>query len=272
MSRLLLIDDDNAHQFTEDAVGDQYGFGLVPRDFEAEPFGASPFCGAFDISSFDRTTWDERLKDAIKSKSRPIDLIDFYGYTTKNQKRTNYCWMFSTIMLLEMGRIFQGQKHVPLSPASVAGPMTKYANARGNPAGVGGWTTKAVAALAKGGAVPSSIWPEHAIDPRYDTAEAKVERAKYQADEWYDLPPGDFSALATCLLTGRPVAIGLGWWGHLIVATALVKLDGSNRFGVEIMNPWGPDWPKPGAGGRAILTEEKATPNDAVCLRVVTAS
>jgi hypothetical protein len=92
-------------------------------------------------------------------------------------------------------------------------------------------------------------------------------RLRYQVDEWDDLPQ-TFDALATQVLLGFPVAIGLNWWSHEVTAVSLVKLDGSGRYGMMIDNSWGEGW---GTKGRGVLTESKATPDDAVSPRLVTA-
>ena len=117
--------------------------------------------------------------------------------------------------------------------------------------------------------MPSSLWPDAAIDRRYDTPQANAERHKYQVDEWYELESNNFDQVATCLLLALPVSMGLSWWGHQIVGSDLVKLDGTGNYGVRIRNSWGLGY---ATNGQAVLTERKATPDDACCPRVATAS
>ena len=266
----LVIDDANAHEQTKGVIvsGEEMVFGWAPPP---EDFSAT-FAAPFPTPLIPRSEWDERIRDQVRFGMNPIAVARGAGLTVKNQKRTNYCWEFSKVQLVEFARVKQGLEHVPLSPASVAAPLTQYRNARGNPAGVGGWASKGVDFASINGICPSSIWPEHGIDSKYDTPTARAARQLYKPTEWWNLPTGDFAAVMTSLLLGEPVAIGLGWWGHQVVAMDPVKFDGTGNYGVKIWNPWGPDWPKPGAGGEAILTESKARPNDAVTVGVVTAS
>lgn len=259
IGNMLLIDDDFA---TESLCDDGGGRGRVPRDFAKEPFGSLPFAGPFDLPLIPRSEWSERIEAIERSKSRLTDLCDVLGVKVKNQQQTNYCWINAPVHCLEIIRAVQGQKYVELSPASVGAKIKGFRNE-------GGWGTEGLRYLVDHGCVPTSLWPANAIDRKYDNHEADAARAHYQVDEWYDLQPRSFVQLMTCLFHRFPVAIGLNWWGHEVTAMNPVKLDGSDRFGVTIDNSWGTDW---GENGRSVLSESKATPDDAVAPRVGTAS
>lgn len=239
-----------------------HGRGLIPRDFTKEPFGSNPYAAAFDIPVIPRDEWPERIEEIEKTKSSIPDRCDQVGLKVKNQRQTNYCWINAPVHALEIARVLQGQAYVELSPASVGAKIKNFRN-------VGGWGTEGLRYMAEHGVVPASFWPVNAIDRRYDTQEANAERADYQADEWWDLKPRNFDQLATCLLLRVPVPIGLNWWRHEVTAVQLVKLDGRDQYGSIIDNSWGIEW---GDNGRGILTEAKATPDDAVALRLGTAS
>jgi len=245
-----IIDDD-----TEDPVG--CGKGWLRRDFSLEPHGSLPFCSAFEFPTIPRSEWVERIKTKEKTKSRISDIADQAGVKIKNQGNTNFCWCNAPVTCLELIRAVQGEPYVELSPASVACPINGFVNQ-------GGWGTRALKYLMEHGAVPSRLWPSNAISREFDDAEANAERKKFRVSEWYDLEPGNFDQLATALLLGFPTAIGLSWWSHEVTAVELVKLDGDGRFGVLIQNSWGYDY---GDRGRAVLTERKATPDDAVAPR-----
>ena len=79
------------------------------------------------------------------------------------------------------------------------------------------------------------------------------------------MQPRNFDQLATCLLSGIPVAIGLNWWSHEVTAMDLVETS-PGVFGVRIWNSWGDGWED---RGMAVLSQSKATPDDAVAPRVV---
>lgn len=238
------------------------GKGHIPRDFSRAPFGGTPFAGPFDIPVIPRSEWPERIEEMERKKSRLTDLCDVMGVKVKNQQSTNYCWINAPVHCLEIIRAVQGQPYVELSPASVGAKIKNFRNE-------GGWGTEGLQYLVEHGCVPTDKWPANAIDRQYDTNAANVTRAKFQVDEWYDLKPGNFDQLMTCLFLRFPVAIGLNWWEHEVTAMDPVKLDGTNRFGVTIDNSWGESW---GGRGRGVLTEEKSTPDDAVAPRVATAS
>jgi hypothetical protein len=74
----------------------------------------------------------------------------------------------------------------------------------------------------------------------------------------------NFDQLATLCLLNVPVPIGLNWWSHEICACDLVVVS-ANHFGIRIRNSWGDDY---GDHGFAVLSESKATPDDAVAPRV----
>lgn len=172
------------------------------------------------------------------------------------------CWINAPVHCLEIIRAIQGQQYVELSPASVGAKIKNFQNE-------GGWGTEGLQYLVETGCVPSAQWPSNAIDRKYDKASNNALRDRYRVGEWLDLPAGNFDAVATCLLLRIPVAIGLNWWGHEVTAIDLVKLDGKGRYGALMDNSWGADY---GDNGRVILTESKATPDDAVAATSAVAS
>ncbi len=239
----------------------QNGRGRIERDYATQPLGFMSCAPAYALPLIPRSEWDERIRDLERAQARIPDICDAMGLKVKNQASTNYCWINAPVHCLEIIRVVQGQDYVELSPASVGAKIKNFRNE-------GGWGTEGLRYLVDHGAVPSSLWPNNAIERRYDTPEADQQRRRFQVDEWDDLPTS-FDAVADRVLNGFPVAIGLNWWGHEVTAVALVKLDGAGRYGMMIDNSWGTGW---GQNGRSVLSESKATPDDAVAPRLATAS
>lgn len=256
-----IIDDHNAHEFVEPVVdGHRVARGMMPRDYHKVPYGSLENAEPLSLPLIPESEWAERIKDREKLGARVQDLCDAAGLKVKNQEQTPYCWINAPTHCVEVARVAAGLPYVELSPAS-AGAKIKNFQA------VGGWGTEGVEFIAKSGLVPASIWPNNAINKKYDTPAADAERPKYQIDEWWELKPRSFEELMSCLLLGIPVAIGLNWWGHEVTAIDGVVLKGG-AFGVMIDNSWGTSW---GQNGRGVLARSKATPDDAIAPRVVTA-
>ena len=192
-----------------------------------------------------------------KNNGWPKNHKKLSGFKSLNQGNTNYCWINATTQNVHYIRAMQGLKHVPLSPASVGAKIKNFKNQ-------GGWGSQGLEYIIKHGLVPQSLWPPNAISRQYDTPEADAERKKYSVLEWWELRPGSFDELATCLLLGYPVSVGYNWWGHQVLACQLVVQGGD--FLIDIDNSWG-NW---GDEGHGLLTERKGTPDDAVVARVGT--
>lgn len=262
-----LVTEDTFDDFARQVKADsEHGQGHIPRDYSKEPFGSLPFASALDLPYIDPAEYDERIKDGEREQSFIHHLCDFAGLKVKDQKRTNYCWMNAPIHICEIQQVVSGQPIVPLSPASCAAVITNFANANGNPAGVGGWGTRGVKFLVERGAVPTSHWPDNAVDRRYDTPETNAMRSKHRITEWYDLQPNDFRAMMTCLFHRIPVAGGISRMGHEMTAVAPVKLDGKGRYGVIWDNSYGAAW---GKNGRVVMDQASSTANDQVAPRVL---
>lgn len=255
-----IYDDSSAAELLSPLNTSSFRRGMKPRDYDKLPFGTLAFAAPFSIPVIPRSEWKERIEEQERTGNHLENVCDQFQIPVKNQGSTNYCWINAPVHCLEIMRAYQGQGYVELSPASCGGPKTDFRN-------VGGLGTEGVEFLVEEGAVPVSLWPANAISRKYNTSAARQERKKYRVLEWWELQPRNYDQLITCLLLNMPVAIGLNWWRHEVTAIRAILDQG--RVAVLINNSWGPQW---GKNGRGVLTESKATPDDAVALRSVMAA
>lgn len=271
LDKYPVINDDNAHiQCRPNIIvnGERMLRGYFQRDWKRVPFASSNiYSDSFDIPLIPRDEWPDRIKEMDETKSRNSDLLDQAGLGVLNQDSTNYCWINAPVHCVEGTRVMMNQPMVRLSPASVGAKIKNFRN-------VGGWGSEGLRYLVEHGCCSQDTWPPNAISRQYDTPEADKERELYKVTEWYDVvdiregASKRFERLMTCLFNRFLVAIGLNWWSHEVTAVDPVSM-GSGRYGVLIDNSWGPNW---GENGRSILTESKATPDDACVCRVAVAS
>jgi len=242
--------DDNSNQdlLNLDGANPEQGRGRVPRDYNATPFGSLPFAKPVATKPIPRSEWKERIQEMTAKKLILSDMARRGGVQTKNQGQTNFCWAFAPTLCVEIARVQAGEKYVDLSPAAIACPVNDFRN-------VGNWANKAIAYYAKFGGVPSSMWPQIAIDRRYDNDKTQAVREQHRVKDWIDLPRNSFDHLMSELLRLRAVAIGLDAWGHEVTACDPVILK-DGRFAARIWNSWAESW---GQRGMSILAEDYIT-------------
>ena len=255
----FVIDDDNykVHADIFDADSDERQRGRIPRDWDACPYGSMPGVEAFGLPLIPRSEWKDRIEKMEKTKSRLSDIVLRKGIPSLDQNGTNYCWTNAVITAMLTLRAAQGDKYVPLSPASVAAPIKGYRNQ-------GGWGGDALDYIIKHGVSASEYWPpNYWASAKYDNEDSRDSRARHKVTEWWDLQSRNFDQMMTCLLMRIPVPIGLNFWSHEVCAMDPVVV--GNGFGVRFRNSWGDSY---GEKGFAILSGSKAIPDDAVAPRV----
>ena len=253
-----ILGDTISYRVQQFTLGDtdprNYGRGRYPRNYYTHPFGAP--CQPLSLPLVPRSEWIDRIEQMEKDKSRLSDLILDEGIPEKDQNGTNFCWMFGPVQCVEVTRVLHGMPYESLSPASLACKITNFRN-------IGGWGTEAMAEIIAQGLVPSSKWPDIAIDRRYDTPENDLLRDRYKVLEWWDLPPRSLDALATCCFHRIPTAVGFDHWSHEVMACDVVYYQG--KFGIRIRNQW-KNW---GDRNFGLLLESKAVPDDAIAPRFI---
>jgi len=163
-----------------------------------------------------------------------------------DQDGTNYCWAHGSVRAVEALRVYEGQTPLFLSPESVAVPVTGGRNRGGSP-------DEAIQQLRTFGACDQLLWPENDLNERHAKSSWKTEALNHVILRWIDV--FNFADQITLALHRIPVAIGLGWWGHLVCQLDPVILpDGSVGIGAD--NSWGADY---GDNGYFLLDEEHGT-------------
>lgn len=254
-----VIDDTNYKQLCPPVRPDGGNWGRIPRDYAQVPEGMCAGASMWDKSlEIPESEWDARIVEMtakgqllsqLAEQSNPrLDCLD--------QNGTNYCWCNAVVMACMFLRLRMNLPLVRLSPASVACIVKNFSNS-------GGWGGEALDQIVKAGVATQATWPPNAISKQYHTAAEQTEAMNYRVTEWWELPSRSFSALMSCLLTGLPVAIGLNWWSHEILAVDPVLIS-AGVYGVRILNSYGRSY---GTNGYAVLSRSKATPDDAVAPR-----
>lgn len=248
----LLIDDSNC----EVPVGRSRGH--YPRDYDRIAFGALPGATPFPLKVIPRNEWSARIKEREEQKALLSQLMLDKGIPSLDQNGTNYCWTNGVVTAMLAIRAYNNLEYVPLSPASVAAPIKGYKN-------VGGWGGEALEYITENGICPVSLWPANAISRSYDNAESREARKQFLIREWWELRPRNFDEKMTLLLLGIPVPSGYNWWRHETCGIDPVEIE-SGRYGSRERNSWGDSY---GQKGFFVLSESKATPDDAVAPALV---
>lgn len=241
------------------------GYGLVPRDFAAQPHGSLMYAKAFDLPLIPESEWESRLAAQKAAKAQLSDIrnkgMNGQPIPARDQGNQGYCWAHSTVSAMLLSRAAANQPYADLSAYAIACMIKNFRNQ-------GGWCGESVQFATEKGCPTSATWPQQSKDRSLANNPAVWEDAKkHVVTEWMDLDPQNMKAqLVTCLLLGIPVASDFNWWSHSVCTIDLVSI---NPFQTRILNSWGSGWKENGTG---ILEGRRAVPNDAIALRVTTAS
>jgi hypothetical protein len=245
---MFLIDHRNAGQQLIEAhhrlspYDDAPSPGCLPR---RTPYGYTPGAtlATAIIPIIPRSKW----RSMIENPDQPF-LHDLTNNVLPphDQGKTNYCWAHGSIRALETLRVYEGQQPLILSAESVAVPLTRGRNRGGSP-------DEALRQIRDYGACRQELWPHNNRDQESAKPGWETDALQYRILDWMDVNGWD--AQVTLALHRIPVAIGLGWWGHLVCQLDPVILpDGS--IGIGIDNSWGADW---GENGYGVLDEKHGT-------------
>ena len=237
-----------------------FGRGYEKRDRTVDP--TAGFAKPCLIKAFDRKEIIERANERKAKGWRIYDEMQRKGVKPLNQGQTPLCWCNGATDAVQVSRVLSGSEHVPLSPASVAGPVKNYKY-------VGGWGIQAVKYGSEHGWVPQSMWPANELNKKYDTDETRAVRAKYQvaSDGWTDLPEEDWLILWTHLVLGFPCTMAHMEYQHLVLAIDVdPRADGSIDT-ICRNSGFGRD-----STGHSKVNERFGLPDEALAIQVVTAA
>ena len=256
LSRLPIINAANFKQYIGDGQqitinGKTRRFGMRPRrpEFAA---AAALFSRPFDLPVIPRAEWSQRIKEG--KGTWLSDIYRRYKVPVLDQDGLNYCHAFSPAEALIGLQAWQCGHWQEISGGSIGGPATGYVNE-------GAWIGDDLKVLTDLGAATVKFCPQLAVRKSdwLDFTNGQKDALFHRVPMWLDLEPQNFAQVMTCLLTRKPVCVGLNWWSHAITYMDPVET-APNVFGVLFRNSWGADY---GDDGWAILAEDKATPDEA---------
>jgi len=233
--------------------------GYEQRDRSVDPTGG--FAKPFTIPVMSRQEIKERFEEQERTKSRIYDVMQRAGVKPLNQGQTNFCWANGPTDCVQVARVLMGAEHVPLSPASLAGPIKNYRNE-------GGWGIQAVKYASEHGVCPQSLWPANDAKKKYDTEASRAERQKYAIapDGWLDLPEGDWLAVFTCVALLMPGSLAHMEWQHLVGSWVAGGVASNGELMVLCRNSgYGRD-----NTGHSWIKESFGRPDEALAIQVVT--
>ena len=228
--------------------------GYVPRNFEEEPLGS--LLPKYTGKTYSKDDLRELSAMHEKNESSPLywhrDTVKI-----KNQRNTNFCWMFGTVAGVETQYGKQGHNDLGLSPASTACMTLNFQNN-------GGWGSWACEGINEYGIATYDKWPNVSFDRSLPNRwDVKANMEQHDLHDFEDLGKYNFMSVASALLDEHdpaPCTGGFTWWGHLVLLLH-VGFDKNNEPYLVFANSWGTDW---GNDGYGVLTEDKMNPYESI--------
>lgn len=228
--------------------------GYIDRDFDAEPIG-------FSLPKFSGRVYDmKELRELSAMHERNCSSPLYWHKDTvkiKDQRNTNFCWMYGTVAGVETQYGKQGHNDLGLSPTSTACMTLDFKNE-------GGWGSWACEGINDYGIATYDKWENVSFDRSLPNRwDVKANMEKHDLHDFEDMGKLNFPAVASALLDEHdpaPCTGGFHWWGHLVLLLH-VGFDSDNEPYLVFANSWGEDW---GEQGYGVLTGEKMTPYESI--------
>ena len=281
----FLITDDNYRSvcFDQQADGERFAMGLIPRNYLTMPVGSLEgsvtFAQAADVPLIPMNEWPDRIAFKVTGKSQLSDIRNTANngqpIPSLDQNGRGYCWAHSATAAAILLRAVSGMPYVRLSAYAVACIIKNYRDQ-------GGWGAQGLDFIRERGVPSVDYWPEKSVSPSNDKPETWENAARHKVSEGFiDLDAAQydrrltFQEVGTCLLCNIPVVSDFNWWGHSVCAMDLVDVEPTRaatdprRYGVRIWNSWRDSW---GTNGTGVLTGSKAIPDGATAPRSIVLS
>lgn len=282
----FVIDDANYQErcFVQEVDGHPVSFGLIPRNYNANPVGSYDGSTTFnklndELPLIPYTEMPDRIAAKIAAKSQLSDIRNVGNNGNQipslDQNGQGYCWFYSGTGAVTLLRAVANMPYVRLSAHAGA---CKIKNFRDQ----GGWGAAGLDFLRSTGVPSVKYWAEKSMSRQYDTAETWANAALHKVCEGFiDLDASQydrrlsFQQVLTCLLCNIPVIGDFNWWGHSVCLMDAVDVypnkpaSDPGRYGVRIINSWTDNW---GTKGTSVLTGSKAVPDGSTAPRAVVLS
>lgn len=238
--------------------------GLLPNIQSV--FGDEPG----QIPLIPESEWDARYEEQERLQSSLQHLRDRQpnGMPTLYQNGQGYCWAYSITRLCEYLRILMGLPYVQLSGHAIGCKVQNFRNE-------GLWCGASAKFVSENGVPSTKVWPQGSMDRSLDNPRTWEEaRKNLVTEDWRDERRALYDnqltreQRATLLFNNIPFAADFNWWRHSVLAKRWVRIERGD-WGLLIDNSHGDSF---GDRGRAVLRGNRAVPNGACALRVITAS
>lgn len=204
-----------------------YAKGLIPRDFNVQPYGGVRGVAAFSLPIIPQSEWVDRMKSL--NGQNLSDLRNIRGpnggpIPSRDQNGKGYCWAHSGVSAMLLKRAFMNEPYADLSAYAIACKIKNYRDEGGN--GIDG-----VQYTAEHGVPTSEFWPQQSMKSSNDNPATWANAALHKDYTWQDIDPSQMrSMFITALLLQHPVVFDSDPWGHSIAAMEMTMIGGMSAF------------------------------------------